>query len=99
MKRWLRGALIGLIAIGPLSPCEEQRDSFDLTVPQPPIPVATEDHIALVYELHLTNFAAEPLRFQKLRVIDPDNRNTIASFEGSDLANRFALVGGSADRE
>jgi murein DD-endopeptidase len=96
MRRWLQTALIGLIAIGPLPVWSEaQHESFDVMVPQAPIPVVTEDQVALIYELHLTNFAAEPLLVQKLQVINPDNGRAVASFEGSDLANRFALVGGS----
>jgi murein DD-endopeptidase len=67
----------------------------DVMVPQAPIPVVTEGHVALIYELHLTNFDAEPLLVRKLQVVNPDNGKAIASFEGSDLANRFALVGGS----
>jgi murein DD-endopeptidase MepM/ murein hydrolase activator NlpD len=88
------------MAIGPLSVWSEvQRESFDVMVPQAPIPVVTEGHVALIYELHLTNFATEPLLVQKLRVINPDNGKAIASFEGSDLANRFVLVGGSVLRD
>ena len=72
-----------------------QRESFDVMVLQAPIPVLTEDHVALIYELHLTNFASEPLLLRELRVINPDNGKAIASFEGLDLANRLVLVGGS----
>jgi hypothetical protein len=73
MKRWLQPALIGLMAIGPLSIWSEvQRESFDVMVPQAPIPVITEGHVTLIYELHLTNFASEPLLVRKLRVINPD---------------------------
>jgi len=100
MRRWLQTALIGLMAIGPLSVWSEvQRESFDVMVPQAPIPVLSEDHVALIYELHLTNFANEPLLVRKLRVINPDNGKAVASFEGLDLANRFALVGDPAFRE
>jgi murein DD-endopeptidase len=99
MRRWFH-AFIGVMAIGlPSGWSEVQRESFDVIVPQAPIPVLTEDHVALIYELHLTNFATEPLLVQKLRVINPDNGKAIASFEGSDLANRFAPVGGSVLRE
>jgi hypothetical protein len=49
MKRWLQTALIGLMAIGPLSVWSEvQGESFDVMVPQAPIPVVTEDHVALI---------------------------------------------------
>jgi murein DD-endopeptidase len=100
MRRWQQIALIGLMTIGPLSVWSTvQRESFDVMVPQAPIPVVTEDHVAFIYELHLTNFATEPLLVRKLRVINPDNGKAIASLEGSDLANRFALVGGSVLRE
>src|SRR5258708_38703515 len=98
MRRWLQTTLIGLMAIGPLS-AETQRESFDVLVPQAPIPVLSEGHVALIYELHLTNFANEPLLVRKLRVINPDSGEAIASFDGSDLANRFVLVGGSILRD
>jgi murein DD-endopeptidase MepM/ murein hydrolase activator NlpD len=98
MKRWLQTTLIGLMAIGPLS-AETQRESFDVLVPQAPIPVLSEGHVALIYELHLTNFANEPLLVRKLRVINPDSGKAIASFDGSDLANRFARVGDPVLRE
>src|SRR5260370_9322398 len=96
MRRCLQTVLIGLMMIGS-SPVWSgvQRESFDVTVPQAPMPVLTEGHMALIYELHLTNFATEPLLVRKLRVINPDNGDAIASFEGSDLANRFVPVGGS----
>jgi murein DD-endopeptidase len=96
VRRWLQTALIGLMTIVPLSVWSEvQRESFDVTVPQAPIPVLTEDHVALIYELRLTNFASEPLLVRELRVINPDNGKAIASFEGSDLASRLVLLGGS----
>ena len=98
MRHWLQTTLIGLMAIGQLS-AETRRESFDVMVPQAPIPVVTEDHVALIYELHLTNFATEPLLVRKLRVINPDSGKAIASFDGSDLANRSALVGDSVLRE
>jgi murein DD-endopeptidase len=94
MRRWLQIALIGSMAIGSLS-AETQHESFEVVIPQAPIPVVTEDHVALIYELHLTNFTAEPLIVRRLQVTDPDTRKVIASFDGSDLANRFALVGDS----
>jgi hypothetical protein len=100
MRRWQQIVLIGLMTVGPLSVWSEVlRESLDVMIPQAPIPVVTEGHVALIYELHLTNFGAEPLLVRKLRVINADNGKAIASFEGSDLANRFVLVGGSILRD
>jgi hypothetical protein len=65
MGRWLHIALIGVVAVWPLMTwAEEPHQSFDIVVPQSPIPVVTEDHVALVYELYLTNFAgnADPVK-------------------------------------
>ena len=46
------------------------RESFDITVPAPPSPVAIDGGQWLIYELHLTNFSREPLRITKIDVLD-----------------------------
>src|SRR5260370_31154228 len=95
MGRWLHIALIGVVAIWPLITWyEEPYQSFDIVVPQSPIPVVTEDHVALVYELHLTNLASEPLFVKRLQISDSDTSKELASFAESSLAPRLTLVGG-----
>jgi murein DD-endopeptidase len=69
MRSWLRIALLGVVVVWPSTIwSEESRESFDIVVPQTPIPVVTEGQVMLVYELHLTNFAAEPLSVKRLRI-------------------------------
>jgi murein DD-endopeptidase len=46
-----------------------------------------------VYELHLTNFAREPLRLQRLAVLDPKLRHTVAEFRDDTLAQRTTQPG------
>jgi murein DD-endopeptidase len=95
MGRWLHIALIGIVASFALMTwSEEPHQSFDIVVPESPTPVMTEDHVSLVYELHLTNFASEPLFVRRLKIIDSDTGKELASFAESSLAHRFTLVGG-----
>jgi hypothetical protein len=93
MQGWLRIALVGVVAIWPLNTWpEEPHQSFDIAVPQSPIPVVTEDHVMLAYELHMTNFAAEPLAVKGLHVSDSDTGKELTSFTESSLARCIALV-------
>jgi murein DD-endopeptidase len=66
------------------------RESFDITVPAPPSPVAIDGGQWLIYELHLTNFSREPLRITKIDVLD--GHGVAQSFEGTELAQRLALA-------
>lgn len=68
-------------------------DTLDLAVPQVPAPVAVEGRQRLLYELHLTNFGAAPLRLQALSVLDANNGAVLASWRGDALAARGRVVG------
>jgi hypothetical protein len=71
------------------------RESFDLRVPTLPAPVMVDGAQRLVYELHLTNFAREPLSPLSIDVFDEKDR-VLASFSGAALTSRLALAGGTA---
>jgi murein DD-endopeptidase MepM/ murein hydrolase activator NlpD len=71
------------------------RESFDLRVPTLPAPVMVDGAQRLVYELHLTNFAREPLSPLSIDVLDEKDR-VLASFSGAALTSRLALAGGTA---
>ena len=58
----------------------DSRESFDMTVPVPPSPVAIDGRDWLIYELHLTNFAGTPLRVEKVEVL-PDGIDARAEIQ------------------
>jgi murein DD-endopeptidase len=78
-------------------PAAHARESFEVVMPQAPVPVRTEGRDALSYELHLTNFAAAPLVVRGVTVLD--GARPIAQFSGVALADRLALVGGPSRTE
>lgn len=69
------------------------RESFDISVVQPPNRVAIEGKEQLVYEVHVTNFSRDRSQLLSLRVVDGDHGNALATFAGPALANRTHLVG------
>lgn len=74
------------------------RQSFDMRVPAPPVPVTVDGTRRAVYELHLANFAGEALTPLRLEVRDAHGGKAIAAFDGGALAKRLA-VPGSDDRD
>lgn len=72
------------------------RESFDIVVPLAPAPVTVEGRQTLIYELHLTNFAREPLELHAIRVIDADRNAMLARFDGAALKARVRLLGADA---
>lgn len=74
------------------------RQSFHMQVPVPPTPVTVAGTPQLVYELHLTNFAREPLVLQRVEVLDADDATVIADVRGDALDRRLGRIGApSAD--
>lgn len=73
------------------------RESFDLQVPAPPLPVREDGALRLVYELHLTNFSREPLQPMRVDVRDASRGGVLATFDGDALAQRLAQPGATAD--
>lgn len=71
------------------------RESFDLDVPTQASPVLVDGTRFLIYELHLTNFAREPLSPVSIEVLDEKGR-VLASFSGAALTSRLAQAGGGA---
>lgn len=70
--------------------------TFDMHVPVPPAAVVVDGAPRLVYELHLTNFAAAPLVLRGLDVLASPDGAVIAAFPASGLAARTAPIGGTA---
>ena len=69
-------------------------ESFDVVVSQVPSPVQSDDHQQLLYELHLTNFAAYSLVLRSVRVLNADSQQPLAEFSNS-LTDHLILVGAS----
>lgn len=69
------------------------RQSFDMQVPVPPTPVTVAGTPQLVYELHLTNFAREPLALQRVEVLDVDDATVIADLRDDALDHRLGRPG------
>jgi murein DD-endopeptidase len=87
MKITLAAALL-LAAVA--SAWGESRQSFDITIPVAPAPVAIDGQRWLIYELHLTNFSREPLRLLKIEVLADDS--ALQTFEAENLAQRLTLA-------
>jgi murein DD-endopeptidase MepM/ murein hydrolase activator NlpD len=71
---------------------ELPRESFDIVVPKAPAPALVAGRAQLFYELHLTNFNAEPLEPRRLRITDPETGRVLAEFADEALRRRLATV-------
>jgi hypothetical protein len=82
-------------------PCsaETLHESFDISVPQAPIPVAVANKQELVYEIHLTNFSPYDLLLHSLTVLDESSHRQLSMWSDRDLAKRFRLLGKPDDAE
>ncbi|MPZ19150.1 MAG: hypothetical protein GEV06_14730 [Luteitalea sp.] len=72
------------------------QQSFDMQVPVPPSSVPVNGRPQLVYELHLTSFAPQPLHLQGLTVLDPQTNKTIAELHGDALTQQVAQPGAAS---
>ena len=87
-----------LAASGPGAGAQTPRQSFDLVVPTSPVPVTVAGTTRLVYELHITNFAADTLRLTRLEVLEADSSGRrMADFERDALESLLEGVGFEAD--
>lgn len=69
------------------------RQSFDMQVPVPPTPVTVAGTPQLLYELHLANFAREPLVLQRVEVLDADEATVLADVRDDVLDRRLGRPG------
>jgi murein DD-endopeptidase MepM/ murein hydrolase activator NlpD len=84
----LVSAACALAAAAPTGP----RNALDLQVPDAPTPVAVFGKSLLVYELHLTNFSAAPLRVDGVRVVAADDA-VIEELAAPEIARRLGEPG------
>ncbi|WP_130620871.1 M23 family metallopeptidase [Dyella amyloliquefaciens] len=97
---WRIFLLFALALISPLVVAQRApvTQSFDLRVPWAPEPVVVAGKASLVYELHLTSYAKEPLRLASIAVID-DGGHPIATFEGKALEAILGRPDHPADKD
>lgn len=72
------------------------RASFDIVVPQPPMPVMVEGRLQMAYELHPTNFADTPLDLDSVAVRDLWNQHDdiLLEIRGPGMPQRLKVPGG-----
>lgn len=69
------------------------RDSFEIEIPNAPVPAEVEGMQQLVYEVHLTNFSRDTLRVRSLHVMDDDRHDRVMNLSGAALADRLRILG------
>lgn len=90
--RRLLGAL--LAATSPfVSAQRAATQAFDLAVAQAPTAMTVDGKTRLVYELHLTNFAAEPLRIERVDVLAGEAPTPLAGLHGKALTAALGRPG------
>lgn len=95
MRLW-RGLLflsLTLLAHTAVAQRAPLHQSFDLRVPRTPQPALLDGKATLVYELHITSYALEPLTLQRVEVMD-DRHHALLDLSGSTLTEAI----GRADR-
>ncbi|MBO9696566.1 MAG: M23 family metallopeptidase [Sphingopyxis sp.] len=90
----IRTLFLTLLALaGPGAATAQTRQALDIAVTDAPDLVRIGDHDQLVYELHLTNFSARPLRLDRLVVEAGKDRKPIATYDADRLAGWIEPVG------
>ncbi|MBO9662104.1 M23 family metallopeptidase [Dokdonella sp.] len=96
-----RVLLGGLVAV--LSPFvsaqRDARQAFDLAVPLAPTSYVVDGRARLGYELHLTNFAAVPLRLTRVDVFAEDGSTPLVTLSGGALAASLGRIGPEAGED
>lgn len=91
-SRLLIGGL--LAAMSPfVSAQRDAHQAFDLAVPLAPTPFLMDGRMRLSYELHLTSFAAQPLRLTRIGVLADGASAPLAEFRGDGLAAALGRPG------
>lgn len=88
---------LAAVVVGDAGAVTPLRESFDLQVTAPVVPVVVDGASQLVYELHLTNFAREALVPTRVDVLDAARGNVIASFRDDALTGRLARPGAAPE--
>jgi murein DD-endopeptidase len=73
--------------------------SFEVHVPNEPIPVKIAGRTCLVYELHITNFKTNSATLERVDIFAEDRNDAIFhTYEGSELLSALALAGSRPDQ-
>jgi hypothetical protein len=89
-----RRLLVLLALASPVAMAQrDARQSFDLVVPSAPTPVTVDGRRTLVYELHLANFSAEPLRLVRVDVLGDTHQTPLLTLDGVALASALGRPG------
>ncbi len=101
-----RHVVAGVISAAVLSWCTTQavrvsaqqigRSPVEIRIPQPPTAASALGRVHLVYEVHLTNFGATGVGFDRLDVLGAES-TVLASWSGPALWQRVRLVGRSSE--
>lgn len=93
LRRWILSACAGCLPLLSVNAGPALQESFDLSVPMPPTPVAVDGHARLFYELHLANFSRRALDPVRVDVLDADSGVPLASFAGEALERQLDRSG------
>jgi len=76
------------------------QQSFDMQIPWRPMPVVIGGKMQLVYELHLTNFANQPLLLKRIEVLDAAGAvlSDVRDAELTGIIGRFDLSATTGDK-
>jgi hypothetical protein len=84
-----------MLPIGGAAAQSDVIQAFDAQVPFAPVVADSAGAPQLVYELHLTNFARQPIEIERVTVLDSAGGAAIATAEGDALAKQMGRVGGA----
>jgi murein DD-endopeptidase len=93
LRRWCLCVWAGCLLAASASAGPVLRESFDLSVPKPPAPVAIDGQARLFYELHLANFARRALDPVRIDVLDAASGAVVATLEGDALERQLDRSG------
>lgn len=85
MKRAIAAVLLAASQLTIAAQRPPLADSFELQVTWAPAPITIAGTAQLVYELHVSSFAAAPLELERIDVIDESGHRHVASLAGDDL--------------
>jgi murein DD-endopeptidase MepM/ murein hydrolase activator NlpD len=93
MKRRILGPCVCLLLSTAASPWRPApATTVTLTVPAAPIPVLAAGRIVVVYELHVSNRGAEPLRLERLVIRGDSGSAPLASYDRKEIEQNVKLL-------